>query len=295
MIGRILLWSFLIAVLVACARPAAQFTYEDTSYQVFDSISFNNLSADAELFRWDFGDGDTSNVAFPTHQFNRSGNYEVTLYASKGAHTDTIQKRILVRASDHCLVELETSFGTMVLELYEDTPIHLENFSKLVEGAYYDGLLFHRVIEGFMIQGGDPNSRNAQSGSALGMGGPGYTIPNELDAGHIHLSGALAAARTGDSVNPNRESSGSQFYIVHGSKLNEEMLESIQARNGMNYSPEQRAAYLEYGGTPFLDGQYTVFGRVISGLDVIEAIATVQKDPNNRPIDDVAMKMRFID
>ena len=166
---------------------------------------------------------------------------------------------------------------------------------KLVEKGFYDGLLFHRVIDGFMIQGGDPKSKNAESGTALGSGGPGYTVPNEIEIGHVHIKGALAAARTGDEFNPERRSSGSQFFIVHGSKLNEKMLESFEARNGMHYTPEQRADYLEYGGTPFLDGQYTVFGRVISGFEVIDTIATLQKDANDRPVEDVEMKFHFID
>ena len=295
MLGRVLILVGVAGVIVSCSRPMAQFSYEEKDYQVLDAVEFENISEKADAYVWDFGDGDTSSVASPEHVYARSGNYEVRLSALKGNKADTITKRILVRATDHCLVELETKKGTIIIELYEDTPLHRANFIELVEKAFYDGLLFHRVIDGFMIQGGDPKSKNAKSGSALGSGGPGFTIPNEIDAGHVHIKGALAAARTPDEVNPEKRSSGSQFFIVHGSKLNEKMLDSFEARNGMHYSPEQRADYLEYGGTPFLDGQYTVFGRVIEGFEVIDSIATMQKDPNDRPVEDVEMKIRFID
>ena len=295
MLGRVLIIVGVAGVIASCSRPMAQFSYEEKDYQVLDPVGFENISEKADAYVWDFGDGDTSSIANPEHVYARSGNYEVRLSAIKGNKADTITKRILVRATDHCLVELETTKGTIIIELYEDTPLHRANFIELVEKAFYDGLLFHRVIDGFMIQGGDPKSKNAKSGSALGSGGPGFTIPNEIDAGHVHIKGALAAARTPDEVNPEKRSSGSQFFIVHGSKLNEKMLDSFEARNGMHYSPEQRADYLEYGGTPFLDGQYTVFGRVIEGFEVIDSIATMQKDPNDRPVEDVEMKIRFID
>lgn len=295
MLGRILIFVAVACVIVSCSRPMAQFSYQEKDYQVLDAVGFENISEKADTYIWDFGDGDTSSVTNPEHVYARSGNYEVRLSAIKGNKADTITKRILVRATDNCLVELETKKGTIIIELYEDTPLHRANFIELVEKEFYNGLLFHRVIDGFMIQGGDPKSKNAKSGSALGSGGPGFTIPNEIDAGHVHIKGALAAARTSDEVNPEKRSSGSQFFIVHGSKLNEKMLNSFEARNGMHYSPEQRDAYLEYGGTPFLDGQYTVFGRVIEGFEVIDSIATIQKDPNDRPVEDVEMNIRFID
>lgn len=283
------------ALISSCARPVAQFTYTDTEYQVLDTIRFENSSEKAESFFWDFGDGQTSEDALPSHRYDRSGNYEITLRVTKGKKTDEVKKRVLVTLPDLCLVELKTDFGTMVLELYEDTPIHRDNFVKMVEEGYLNDLLFHRVIEGFMIQGGDPKSRNAKEGASLGSGGPGYTIANEIAVGHVHVKGALAAARAPDEYNPNRESSGSQFYIVHGSKLNEKMLDSFEARNGMNYTEEQRKMYLEYGGTPFLDGQYTVFGRVVEGFDIIDLIAKSQKDSRDRPVEDVRMNLEFID
>ena len=295
MLKRFILLAGLAALIYSCARPLAQFNYTEQDYEVLDSISFENISEKAELYFWDFGDGDTSNLANPSHNYLRSGNYEVTLKATKGNKVDSISKRVLVRATDHCLVELSTSKGNIYIELYEDTPLHRANFMKLVEMEFYNGLLFHRVIDGFMIQGGDPKSKGAKASDALGSGGPGYQVPNEIEVGHVHIKGALAAARTADEFNPQKESSGSQFFIVHGSKLNEKMLESFEARNGMHYTPEQRADYLKYGGTPFLDGQYTVFGRVIEGFDVIDAIASVQKDAKDRPVEDIDMNIKFID
>ncbi len=187
------------------------------------------------------------------------------------------------------VVVLSTEFGDMTIDLFDDTPIHKENFLKLVGEGYYDGLLFHRVIEGFMIQGGDPASRNAKPNEALGRGGPGYTLPAEIEAGHIHTKGALAAARQGDQVNPKKESSGSQFYIVQGRPVQEPMLLS----GATEYTEDHISAYLEKGGTPHLDGAYTVFGELIDGWDVIDSIAAQATDRGNRPLQDISMTMKI--
>ena len=191
-----------------------------------------------------------------------------------------------------CLIEIVTDYGTMVVQLSDATPLHRDNFIKLAEEGYYDSLLFHRVIDGFMIQGGDPNSKNAAPGAPLGMGGPGYQVPAEFVDDLVHVKGAIAAARTGDNVNPEKKSSGSQFYIVHGNPVEDGMLDMIEMRKGFKYTDEQRAAYKELGGTPFLDRDYTVFGRVVSGLEVIDAIARVQKDQRDRPLKDVRMYIK---
>ncbi|MCO6493996.1 MAG: peptidylprolyl isomerase [Phaeodactylibacter sp.] len=188
---------------------------------------------------------------------------------------------------------IETEMGNMKVELYDSTPKHKENFIKLAEQGFYDSLLFHRVIPGFMIQGGDPDSKTARPGQPLGQGGPGYTIDAEIGA--VHTRGALAAARLADQVNPQRESSGSQFYIVAGQQFGEEMLNQVEQQNGIQYTPEQRKAYLENGGYPPLDGAYTVFGRVVEGMDVIDKIANVQRDRMDRPVQDIRMKVRIID
>jgi peptidyl-prolyl cis-trans isomerase B (cyclophilin B) len=189
------------------------------------------------------------------------------------------------------VVVIETRLGNMELELYDSTPKHKENFIKLVEEGFYDSLLFHRVIPGFMIQGGDPDSKNADPGQRLGVGGPGYTIDAEIGA--AHLRGALSAARRGGPANPEKKSSGSQFYIVTGSPVTAAQLDNIERRKGLTYTEEERAAYLEEGGTPQLDGDYTVYGRLISGFEVAEKIANEPRNRSDRPKKDIRMKVYF--
>lgn len=184
-------------------------------------------------------------------------------------------------------VTINTEFGDMTVMLYNSTPKHRDNFLSLVEQGYYDSLLFHRVIPGFMIQGGDPDSRNAKPRQQLGMGGPGYRVPAEIGA--PHFKGVLAAATDG---NPQKESAGSQFYIVHGREVTDAMLDQVQQQKGITYSPEQRQLYKEIGGYPPLDNDYTVFGEVVDGLDVIGKIVTVDKDQSNRPIKNIRMMIK---
>lgn len=239
------------------------------------------------------------------------------------------------------LVTIKTPYGDMVAILYDETPKHKENFIKLTQQKFFDSLLFHRVIPGFMIQGGDPDSRNAEPGQALGNGGPGYTIDAEFSPNLFHQKGALAAARLGDQTNPAKASSGSQFYIVEGTVVSEEtmgdltidqvkmnegfrqlmmnpnnkpLMDSlnviymagdmaaykkkifsltgrIEKETGMKVtkyvSPEKIKAYTTAGGAPHLDDGYTVFGQVIKGLEVINKIAMLERDGNNRPLNDV--------
>jgi peptidyl-prolyl cis-trans isomerase B (cyclophilin B) len=242
---------------------------------------------------------------------------------------------------DH-IVTIKTKFGDMVAILYDETPKHKENFIKLAKEHYFDSLLFHRIIDGFMIQGGDPDSKRAPAGQRLGNGGPGYTVEAEIRPNLFHEKGALAAARLGDQMNPTKASSGSQFYIVHGKKFSEMELKLdqqkfstalqqffqkpenkpyydslgkfyqagdqkgyetyvfrlkpvIEKQTGVSLEkeilPEIVKAYSTVGGTPMLDGQYTVFGKVIKGLDVIDKIATQAKEPADRPLEDVRMKV----
>lgn len=188
-------------------------------------------------------------------------------------------------------VTIETDFGNMKVELYDSTPQHRDNFVKLVKENFYDDLLFHRIISGFMVQGGDPQSRGAAPDARLGSGGPGYTIPAEIGA--PHFKGTLAAARTGGPSNPEKKSSGSQFYIVHGRKLSEAGLNATASRKGYAYNESQIKKYLELGGTPDLDMDYTVFGEVVEGIEVVDKIAAVQTAPGDRPLEDVKMKIRM--
>ena len=240
-------------------------------------------------------------------------------------------------------VKIQTMLGDIVVRLYDETPIHRDNFVKLVKEGYYDGTLFHRVIKDFMIQGGDPDSKGAPAGKMLGVGGPNYTLEAEIKDGLFHKRGALAAARQGDEVNPERRSSGSQFYIVWGQVYNEgqlrqyakqmrmqkvqaafnelaaqhrdEIMQMRRERNraglqelqdklvaeaeakvtGEGLTKEQRKVYSTIGGTPHLDGQYTVFGEVEEGLDVVEMIQNTATGRGDRPIDDIKMKISFIE
>ncbi|MFH1937319.1 MAG: peptidylprolyl isomerase, partial [Bacteroidota bacterium] len=179
--------------------------------------------------------------------------------------------------------------------LYNETPQHRDNFAKLVKDGYYNDLLFHRVISGFMIQGGDPNSKNAKPGVALGSGGPGYNVPAEFNNHLIHRKGALAAARQADQVNPEKASSGSQFYIVQGKTYSVAQLNTMAAQMGLSYTDDQKKIYETLGGTPFLDMNYTVFGEITDGLNVIDKIAGVQKGQGDRPVQDIKMTIKLID
>jgi peptidyl-prolyl cis-trans isomerase B (cyclophilin B) len=184
-------------------------------------------------------------------------------------------------------VLLKTTFGDITIALYDDTPKHKANFEKLVNEKFYDGLLFHRIIQGFMIQGGDPDSKSAKPGQQLGAGDIGYKIPAEIVNGRFHKRGAVAAAREGDQVNPQKASSGCQFYIVDGTVYDNDKMNMIAQRTGKTFSPEQVEAYTTVGGAPWLDGDYTVFGEVVSGMDVVDKIAAQKKNGADRPLEDI--------
>lgn len=180
---------------------------------------------------------------------------------------------------------IETEYGNMTAILYNETPQHRDNFVKLVKQGWYNGSIFHRVIRNFMIQGGGQDSK---------INDPGYTVPAEFVSKYFHKKGALAAARKPDQVNPNKASSGSQFYIVQGQILKDQQLDMFEKQTNKKISPERRAAYKTVGGTPHLDDDYTVFGEVISGLDVIDKIAAVQTAAGDKPVKDVKMKITVI-
>lgn len=192
------------------------------------------------------------------------------------------------------LVKMYTTEGDIELKLYDETPAHRDNFVKLVKKHQYDSLLFHRVIKDFMIQGGDPDSKRAARGKFLGDGDLGYKVKAELMPElYFHKRGALAAAREGDDVNPKKESSASQFYIVWGTLFTKEQLERFRVQYGkkigkeIRFTPEQVEAYTTVGGTPHLDGEYTVFGEVVKGLDVVDRIQKKRCDKYDRPLQNV--------
>lgn len=192
-------------------------------------------------------------------------------------------------------VLIETTMGNIRVELYNETPLHRDNFLKLIrEAHFYDSLLFHRVIPDFMIQGGDPSSKNAPKGAMLGEHSLGYTLPAEIRLPQIfHKRGALAAAREPDDVNPKHESSSTQFYIVYGRRQGEKGLqrgrENLEKLFGdsIRMTKEMEDVYTTVGGTPHLDGAYTVFGQVVEGMDVVDRIQHVERDANDRPLEDV--------
>jgi peptidyl-prolyl cis-trans isomerase B (cyclophilin B) len=181
---------------------------------------------------------------------------------------------------------IHTEYGDMVGMLYNDTPLHRDNFIKLVEEGWFNTSTYHRVIKDFMIQGGGHDDGKADIG---------YTIPAEILPNHFHKKGALSAARTGDAVNPQKRSSGSQFYIVQGKRYNMSDLSAFEARKGIEYTEEQKEIYNTIGGTPHLDGDYTVFGEIIEGFEVIDLIANVRTGYSDKPVKDVTMTIEIVE
>lgn len=182
-------------------------------------------------------------------------------------------------------VLIHTDMGDIKVALYNDTPLHRDNFVKLAKEGFYNGSIFHRVIKGFMVQGG---------GAPAGKPEVSNKVPAEFVPAHIHKKGALAAARLGDQVNPKKESSGSQFYLVQGTKIPADQLNQFDAKRKVKYTAEQRTIYTTVGGTPFLDGDYTVFGEVVEGMDVIDKIAAVQTAPGDKPVKEIKMTMKVL-
>jgi len=201
------------------------------------------------------------------------------------------KKKSMENTVKDTLVEISTDYGTMKIKLYKETPLHRANFLKLAGEGFYDSLLFHRVIKGFMLQGGDPQSKNATPGQMLGSGDVGYKIPAELIDTLYHKKGVLAAARDG---NPEKASSGCQFYIVQGKPMTENEITQAEQRMGFTMSEAQKKDYMTVGGSPWLDRNYTVFGEVIEGMDVIDKIGAVKILPGDRPETDVRMTVKLI-
>lgn len=211
------------------------------------------------------------------------------------------QKEVKIHQRDRRKdIELLTDSGKIVLRLSDSTPLHRDNFIKLVKAHFYDGILFHRVINRFMIQAGDPKSKKAAKGEDLGDGGPAYTLPAEIIPSMFHHKGVLAAARMGDNVNPMRESSASQFYIVQGKTFTDNTLDSVETYRlkGRKIPEEYREVYKTLGGAPHLDLSYTIFGEVISGLEVVDKIASIKtsgKEGGDRPLEDIhIVKIKLI-
>jgi peptidyl-prolyl cis-trans isomerase B (cyclophilin B) len=205
----------------------------------------------------------------------------------------TLLLTVLFTDAKNRKIRISTPYGVMIIKLYDQTPKHRDNFIKLTRRHFYDSTLFHRVIRNFMIQGGDPDSKHAAKGALLGEGDVGYTIPAEFQLDLFHRKGALAAARDN---RPDKASSGCQFYIVQGKVFTDAQLDTLERTRlgGRKIPVDQREIYKTIGGAPHLDQSYTVFGQVIKGMEVIDKIAAVQTDKNNRPVTDVPMKIRLI-
>lgn len=264
-------------ILGGCARPVALFDVE-SEHSAASEVRFNNLSKDADNYKWYVNEELRSNDKQFTFWFPESGRYIVQLDASKGSQVDRYTQEIIIDAPELCHYLIKTSYGDMVIALNEETPGHLANFSELVEKGFYKGVNFHRIIQGFMIQAGETRD-------------PRYIKRKELDdeinTSLIHHRGAVAAARMPDEMNPEKKSSGTQFYIVHGRKLTRELLMNYASEKLLDYTEDQIEKYLEVGGTPQLDGEYTVFGYLVSGFDTLDRIASVSTDVQDRPIEDV--------
>ncbi|MBE8713880.1 peptidylprolyl isomerase [Sphingobacterium hungaricum] len=200
---------------------------------------------------------------------------------------------LFAQTPSHYYIQIHTNKGDALLKLYNETPKHRDNFMKLAKEGYFDSLLFHRVIENFMIQGGDPDSRFAADRQELGNGGPEYKIPSEIQPQLIHKKGTIGAAR---DDNPEKKSSGSQFYFVQGRVFTNAGLDSLEQfrLKGAKLSDLQRSTYTTIGGTPHLDGNYTVFGELLNGVDMIDAVAKVKTDDRDRPLENVRMSMHLL-
>ncbi|MEN9569299.1 MAG: hypothetical protein RL172_530 [Bacteroidota bacterium] len=231
-----------------------------------------------------------TNMPLAAQQKKTTAGKPVKKQAQVATHT-ALPKKMASPDTAVTRVKITTSMGEIVIKLYNQTPQHRDNFIKLVKSHFYDSLLFHRVINGFMIQGGDPDTKNAIPGQRVGMGGVGYTVPAEFDSLLYHKKGALCAAR---SENPAKASSGCQFYLVHGKTYNDAQLDMIERANNNYFSPAKRMTYKMLGGTPTLDKNYTVFGQVETGLEVIDKIAMMPADNYNRPLEDVRMRIEVL-
>jgi peptidyl-prolyl cis-trans isomerase B (cyclophilin B) len=275
--------------LFSCSSPEADF---EASYANGEEnptqLKFTNKSSNSDSYTWYFGDGSTSTVESPIHEFQAFGSVMVVLEAKKGPNVTRDTNYVNIPEPPRKQALIETPMGNMVVELFNTTPLHRDNFLKLVSSGFYDGLLFHRVMDNFMVQGGDPDSRDAVPGQQLGLGDPGYTITPEIR--ELHYKGALAAARKPTEM----PSSGSQFYIVEGKKYSSIELANVGSQYGNTYNEAHKKKYAEVGGTPFLDNQYTVFGQVIKGIEVLDVLSTVEVDQANRPLEDIKMKISVI-
>ena len=265
-----MLWS-------SCAGPVAGFAVNEQP-AFMQIVHFSNESDNADSFRWYVNDSLASKNADMETRFLSSGRHNIKLVAESEGKENSISKDVFVSQAERCHFVIRTTLGDLVVALYEETPLHLKNFVELVESGFYKDIDFHRIIQGFMVQAGETNNPRYLTRNE---------IPAEINKQLIHVKGALAAARMPDEMNPEKMSSATQFYIVQGRELNRDVILNYGSEKLIDYTDDQISSYLEFGGTPQLDGEYTVFGYLVSGFDVLDKIAGVSTDANDRPIEKV--------
>lgn len=270
---------FLLAT--ACSKPVANFLVEGNNL-LPSQVSLINKSSNADSYIWKVNGEIIGNEEHAEFCFFESGLQEIELTAVKGSKTNLYSQKFYTEATSACLVLMRTNYGDLILSLSENTPQHLNNFVELVNQNFYTDVPFHRVIDGFMIQGGDQKLRKTPF-----KGGLINEVPHEIGTDMYHVRGALSAARMPDNVNPEKKSSGSQFYIVDGTAVDIERLKDIESSQLLNYTDDQIDNYLKNGGAPQLDGEYTVFGHLVEGYDVLDAISKVETDERDKPLKDV--------
>lgn len=277
---------------MSCAKPVADFHMADGAQTLKAPLhlQLRNLSTNASSYEWRVNGHSVSTQEDLDHMLLESGRHIVELTANEANKSAKKTKEVILMPPMECHVIFRTTAGDMVFRLLEDTPGHLANITERIESGYYDGLLFHRVIDDFMIQGGDNKSRS---------GGRRYdepqAIPAEITPAYPHYRGALAAARMPDDINPDKESSGSQFYIVDGRALDDDKMASFQKDKYFDYTEEQLQTYTDQGGAPQLDGEYTVFGYMTHGWEVLDQIAGSATDKYDRPLTEIKItEVRFL-
>ena len=280
---RSILFFTILLLATACSKPVANFLVEGDT-QLISPITFTNISTNAEKYTWKVDDKIVSEDVNLQYNFYESGRHSVQLIATKGNKSVSESNDVFINPPTTCLVLLKTNFGNMTLSLNEETPMHLQNFVEMVNSGYYEGVIFHRVMDGFMIQGGDDKLRKTKFKGKI----PDVIQP-EINNSLYHIRGALAAARMPDEINPGKNSSSTQFYIVDGRSVDEDKLKDTESSKLINYSDEQIEGYLSNGGAPQLDGEYTVFGFLVDGFDVLESISVVKTNERDKSLEEVVI------
>lgn len=277
--------------LTSCRGPRAVFEVSGENHNAPVTVHFVNTSKGGETFLWDCGNGANPNGEKSSCDFLQSGRYSVKLKAITDKDTSVYSKDIIINAPEECLIVMVTNFGKMVIRLLDETPLHRDHFINLVESGFYEGISFHRLIPGFVIQGGDPSTKRSEPLKSEFDIPP---VPAEFHQNHFHTRGAVAAARMNEDVNPKKESSPTQFYIVQGRQVTEEQLSIFAAQKNIYYNPEISEKYRTLGGCPQLDMEYTVFGEVIEGLNIIDEMSKVSTDAGDKPKTEILIQKMIV-